>query len=75
MTAPAYEQLAAQERIIAQLQARIPEQDADIAELVRQPGASSRNSSKPPSTDGWTRRHRSRCGCGVVTTTVEPAGY
>ena len=39
MTAPSYEQLAAlvaaQERIIAQLQARIAEQDARIAELER----------------------------------------
>jgi hypothetical protein len=56
MTAPSYEQLAAlvaaQERTIAQLQARIAEQDAEIAELKRQLAASSRNSSKPPSTDG-----------------------
>ena len=56
MTAPSYEQLAAlvaaQERTIAQLQARIVEQDAEIAELKRQLGASSRNSSKPPSSDG-----------------------
>jgi transposase len=56
VTAPSYEQLAAlvvaQERMIAQLQARIAEQDAEIAELKRQLAASSRNSSKPPSTDG-----------------------
>ena len=63
MTAPSYEQLAAlvaaQERTIARLQARIAEQDARlaeqdarIAELERQLAASSRNSSKPPSTDG-----------------------
>ncbi|HEY4603801.1 MAG TPA: IS66 family transposase [Blastococcus sp.] len=56
MTAPSYEQLAAlvaaQERIIARLQARIAEQDARIAELERQLAASSRNSSKPPSSDG-----------------------
>src|SRR3954467_4570011 len=63
MTAPSYEQLAAlvaaQERTIAQLQARIAEQDARlaeqdarIAELERQLAASSRNSSKPPSADG-----------------------
>ena len=55
MSAPSYEQLAAlvaaQERIIAQLQARIAEQDAEIAELKRQLAASSRNSSKPPSSD------------------------
>jgi transposase len=61
--APSYEQLAAlvaaQERTIAQLQARIAEQDmriaeqdARIAELKRQLAASSRNSSKPPSSDG-----------------------
>jgi transposase len=56
VTAPSYEQLAAlvaaQERIIAQLQTRIAEQDAEIAELKRQLAASSRNSSKPPSSDG-----------------------
>jgi transposase len=70
VSAPSYEQLAAlvaaQERIIAQLQARlgeqdarmaeqearIVEQDARIAELERQLAASSRNSSKPPSSDG-----------------------
>src|SRR3954447_10740464 len=63
VTAPSYEQLAAvvaaQERIIAQLQARlgeqdarIAEQDARIAELERQLAASSRNSSQPPSSDG-----------------------
>jgi transposase len=56
VTAPSHEQLAAlvatQERTIAQLQARIVEQDAEIAELKRQLGASSRNSSKPPSSDG-----------------------
>jgi transposase len=43
---------AAQERTITQLQARIAEQDAEIAELRRRLAASSRNSSKPPSTDG-----------------------
>src|SRR4051794_36697804 len=38
--------------MIAQLQARIAEQEAEIAELKRQLAASSRNSSKPPSSDG-----------------------
>jgi len=70
VSAPSYEQLAAlvaaQERMIAQLQARlgeqdarmaaqdarIVEQDARIGELERQLAASSRNSSKPPSSDG-----------------------
>jgi uncharacterized coiled-coil protein SlyX/transposase len=63
VTAPSYEQLAAlvaaQERTIAQLQARIAEQDARlaeqdarIAELERRLAASSRNSSQPPSADG-----------------------
>src|SRR3954470_20419005 len=56
VTAPSYEQLAAlvaaQERTIAQLQARIAEQAARIAERERQLAASSRNSSKPPSADG-----------------------
>ena len=59
MTAPSYEQLAAlvaaQEHTIAQLQARIAEQDARIAELERQLATSSRNSSKPPSSDGLDR--------------------
>jgi transposase len=56
VTAPSYEQLAAlvaaQERIIDRLQARVAEQDARIAELERQLAASSRNSSRPPSSDG-----------------------
>jgi anti-anti-sigma regulatory factor len=56
VTAPSYEQLAAlvaaQERTIAQRQARIAEQDA---ELKRQLAASSRNSSKPPSSDGLNK--------------------
>ena len=56
MTAPSYEQLvalvAAQERTIARLQARIVEQDARIVELERQLAASSRNSSTPPSVEG-----------------------
>lgn len=63
MSAPSYEQLAAlvaaQERVIAGLQARIgqqdrriAEQDARIAELERQLAVSSRNSSKPPSSEG-----------------------
>jgi transposase len=56
VTVPSYEQLAAlvavQERTIAGLQARIAEQDAEIAELKRQLAASSRNSSRPPSAEG-----------------------
>src|SRR5881227_1243531 len=47
--------VAAQERTIAQLQARIAEQDARIVELERQLAASSRNSSQPPSSDGLDR--------------------
>jgi transposase len=49
VTAPTYEELAA---LVVALQARIAEQDAQIAELKRQLAASSRNSSKPPSSDG-----------------------
>jgi transposase len=49
VTAPTYEELAA---LVVALQARIVEQDAEIAELRRQLAASSRNSSKPPSSDG-----------------------
>src|SRR3954468_23596320 len=56
VTAPSYEQLAAlvaaQERTIAQLQARIAEQDARIAELERQRSPPSPNPSKPRSSDG-----------------------
>src|SRR3954465_13271774 len=63
VSAPSYEQLAAlvaaQERMIARLQARIAgqdahsaRQDARVAELERQLAASARNSSKPPSTEG-----------------------
>src|SRR4051812_1010056 len=49
VSAPTYEELAA---LVVALQARIAEQDARIAELERQLAASSRNSSKPPSSDG-----------------------
>src|SRR5881227_2881618 len=49
VSAPTYEQLAA---LVVALQARIAEQDARIAKLERQLAASSRNSSKPPSSDG-----------------------
>src|SRR3954465_11848777 len=56
VTAPSYEQLAglgaAQERMIAHLQARIAERGAGIGGLKRHLAASSRNSSKPPSSDG-----------------------
>src|SRR3954462_811958 len=41
--------------MIAQLQARIAEQDAEIAELRRRLAASSRNSSQPPSAEGRTK--------------------
>jgi transposase len=64
VTAPSYEQLlalvASQEQIITALRARIAEQDARIAELERQLAASSRNSSKPPSTDGLDKLDRPR---------------
>src|SRR4051794_32357942 len=49
VSAPTYEELAA---LVVALQTRIAEQDARIAELERQLAASSRNSSKPPSSDG-----------------------
>src|SRR3954453_11821635 len=68
VSAPSYEQLAAlvaaQERTIAQLQARIAEQDAEIGELKRRLTASSRNSSKPPSSDGLDKPAPSRCAGG-----------
>jgi transposase len=39
--------------VIARLEARIDEQDAQIAELKARLGQNSRNSSKPPSSDGY----------------------
>lgn len=39
--------------VIARLEARIDEQDAQIAELKARIGQNSRNSSKPPSSDGY----------------------
>jgi len=63
VSAPSYEQLvAAQERMITQLQAWLVEQDT---ELERRLAASSRSSSKPPSSEGLDKpapkslRHRS----------------
>jgi len=47
--------VASQAALIAQLQTRIVEQDARIAELEAQVKASSRNSSRPPSSDGLSK--------------------
>jgi transposase len=47
--------VASQAALIAQLQARIVGQDARIAELEAQVRASSRNSSRPPSSDGLSK--------------------
>ena len=44
--------IASQARVIEELTARVAAQDARIAELERQLGRNSRNSSQPPSTDG-----------------------
>jgi transposase len=44
--------IASQARVIEELTARVATQDARIAELERQLGRNSRNSSQPPSTDG-----------------------
>jgi transposase len=46
---PSYEQLAA---LVVELSARLAEADARIAELEARLGKNSRNSSKPPSSDG-----------------------
>jgi transposase len=48
--------VAAQAATIERLEARIVEQDAEIAELKRRLAADSRNSSKPPSSDGLGKR-------------------
>jgi len=40
---------------VAMMEARIADQDSRIAELKRQVAACSRNSSKPPSTDGLAK--------------------
>lgn len=47
-----YDELA---ELVVQLRAHIAEQDARIAELERQLAANSRNSSKPPSSDGLSK--------------------
>jgi transposase len=44
--------IASQARVIEELTARVATQDARIAELERQLGRNSRNSSQPPSSDG-----------------------
>lgn len=49
---PSYEELAA---LVVELGARIAEQDAQIAELNRRLAANSRNSSRPPSSDGLAK--------------------
>lgn len=49
---PSYEELAA---LVVELGARIAEQDAEIAELKRRLAANSRNSSRPPSSDGLAK--------------------
>src|SRR3954469_7416148 len=55
MIAQLQARLGEQDARLAQQDARIAEQDAEIAELRRQLAASSRNSSKPPSSDGLDR--------------------
>src|SRR5437763_15436076 len=52
MIAQLQARLGEQDARMAEQDARIVEQDARIAELKRQLAASSRNSSKPPSSDG-----------------------
>src|SRR3954469_7941618 len=55
MIAQLQARLGEQDARLAQQDARIAAQDAEIAELRRQLAASSRNSSKPPSSDGLDR--------------------
>ena len=59
MPKPTYEELAdlvvALKSHLVDLEARIARQDARIAELERQVAATSRNSSKPPSSDGLAK--------------------
>jgi transposase len=56
---PSYAELearvAAQDAWIVELEARIAEQDEAIAELRQRLGQTSRNSSKPPSSDGYRK--------------------
>ena len=56
---PSYEQLAAlvveQAAVIDQLRGRVAELDAEVAELGRRLAQNSRNSSRPPSSDGLAK--------------------
>jgi transposase len=56
---PSYEELAAlvvaQVEVIAELRARVVELEAEVAELRGRLGQNSRNSSRPPSSDGYAK--------------------
>lgn len=60
------EQLAVVVTALAQRDVVIAELRAENAELRRQLGSNSRNSSKPPSTESGRSRRRSRCAAALA---------
>jgi len=64
------ERLAQREGLIEALSAELGAARVRIAELEARPGQSSRNSSKPPSSDGWPSRRRSRYAAVVPASPV-----
>jgi hypothetical protein len=54
--------LAQRDAVIGELRAELAAAAAEISELRRQLGQNSRNSSKPPSSDGLAKLAPGRCG-------------